>query len=194
MLFRSTGVRPTQRAKIADWIRANGFEQLADMQAETVKALIAGNKCPDNVKEVLQLYSTYGMKAVSKLDAIEDAVCANGRLHGMFLYYGAGTGRWSSLIVQLQNLFRPVIDDPETAIDAFEKLDLEWVRALWPDTDPMKVIASTLRGMLIPAVGHDLLFLDFAGVESRVNAWLWDEEWKLEAFREYDAGTGPDLY
>jgi hypothetical protein len=47
-----------------------------------------------------------------------EAMCADKRLRGMFLHYGAGTGRWSSLIVQLQNLYRPVIKDTDTAIDA----------------------------------------------------------------------------
>ena len=57
------------------------------------------------------LHSSYNAKAVSKFDAIERAVCADGRLHGMFMFYGAGPGRWSSTIVQLQNLMRPVISE-----------------------------------------------------------------------------------
>lgn len=61
-------------------------------------------------------------------------------------------------------------------------------------TDPMKVFASCTRGMLVPAESHDFIALDFAGVESRKVAWIADEEWKLQVFRDYDAGTGPDSY
>jgi len=61
-------------------------------------------------------------------------------------------------------------------------------------TDVMRVFASCVRGALVPAEGKVLQSFDFAGIESRVNAWLFNEEWKLKAFREYDAGTGPDLY
>jgi DNA polymerase len=61
-------------------------------------------------------------------------------------------------------------------------------------TDPMKVFASCVRGHLVSAPGKNLLALDFAGIESRVVAWLAGEEWKLKAFRAYDAGTGPDTY
>lgn len=189
-----SGIKPTQRDKIATWVRDNGYPQLGDMQAETVKAIVADPNVPDKVKHVLRIYSTYNMKAVTKYQAILDAVCDDGRLHGMFLYLGAGTGRWSSLIVQLQNLFRPVIDDPDTAIDAFSARSLEWIRALYDGVDPMKVAASCIRGTLVADEGKDLLFLDYAGIESRVNAWLFDEKWKLDMFRMYDRKEGPDSY
>lgn len=188
------GLKPTQRDKIADWIRENGFPNLLDMQAETVKKLVKREDVPEQVKHVLRIYSTYNAKAVTKFDAMLDAVCSDGRLRGMFLYHGAGTGRWSSLIVQLQNLFRPVIDDPETAIEAFKSKNLDWIKSLYPDVDPMKVFASTVRGHLIAGKGKKLVCLDYAGVESRMNAFLWNEEWKLQAFRDFDAGKGPDQY
>lgn len=193
-MVTTAGVEPTQRAKIAEWIRENGWPLLSDMQAETVRGLLGRDDVPPTVKKVLQIYSTYNLKAVTKYDAILEAVCADGRLRGMFMYHGANTGRWSSLIVQLQNLFRPVIADPETAIAAFASRDLDWIRTLYAGVDPMKVAASCVRSVFVAGDGRELLFLDYAGIESRVTAWLFDEEWKLQVFRDYDAGTGPDSY
>jgi DNA polymerase len=189
-----TGYSPTQREKIAEWVRDHGYPHLTDLQVETIKHAVKDPRCPQDVATILRLYSTYNAKAVSKYDTIADAVCADGRLRGMFLYHGAATGRWASRIVQLQNLFRPVIDDCDTAIEALGYRDLDWLIDLYPDTDPLKVIASCIRGMLVPGEGKVLQSLDYAAIESRVNAWLWGEEWKLKAFREFDAGTGPDLY
>ena len=189
-----TGLNPSQSAKLADWVRANGYPQLTDLQADTVSHAVHDALCPPDTQQVLRLYSTFNAKAVSKYEAIARAVCADGRLHGMFLYHGAGTGRWSSLIVQLQNLFRPVIENPEEAVDCFASRDLDWLRALYPDLDPMKVLASCVRAMLVAGEGKLLQSLDYSGIESRMTAWLFDEEWKLDAFRDFDAGTGEDLY
>lgn len=189
-----TGLSPSQTGKLADWIRAHGYPRLSDLQKDTVLRALEDPACPTGLRGILKLFSTYNAKAVNKFDAIDRAVCADGRLHGMFLYYGAGTGRWSSLIVQLQNLFRPVIENANDAIDVFALDDLQYVKESYPGVDPMKVFASTVRGMLVPAEGKHFIALDFAGIEARVNAWLFGEEWKLAAFRAFDAGTGPDLY
>jgi len=188
------GLSPTQREKISDWIRANGWPQLADMQAETVKALVKRQEVPECVKQLLRIYSTYNAKSVSKLTAILDAVCSDGRLRGMFLFLGAGTGRWSSKIVQLQNLMRPLIDDPEIALQAFGTRDLDFVRMMYPDVDVMKVAGSCIRAVLVAAKGKTLVFPDYVGVETRINSWFWREEDYLEKFRAQDAGTGPDSY
>ena len=192
--WKGDGLNPTQREKISDWIRANGWPQLADMQAETVKALVKRPEVPECVKQLLRIYSTYNAKSVSKLTAILDAVCSDGRLRGMFLFLGAGTGRWSSMIVQLQNLMRPLIDDPEIALQAFGSRDLDFVRMMYPDVDVMKVAGSCIRAVLVAAPGKTFVFPDYVGVETRINSWFWKEEDYLEKFRAQDAGTGPDGY
>lgn len=181
------GFNPGQREKIVGWIRSNGYSQIVDMKADTVAKAVVDPACPKHVRHVLRIYSTYGMKAPTKYEAMELASCRDSRIHGMFIYYGAGTGRWSSIIVQLQNLFRPLIKDPDTAIALINQKDMESLRFFYPHIDPMKVFASCVRGALVPADGHDFIVLDYAGIESRKIAWLYDEEWKLEAFRAFDA-------
>lgn len=189
------GFMPGQREKIVGWVRAQGYS-IFDMTADSVAKAVADTSCPDKIKHVLRIYSTYGAKSVSKFDAIKEAACQDSRIHGMFIYYGASTGRWSSIIVQLQNLARSLIKDPDTAIAAIAQRDMEAVRFYYPQLDPMKVFASCVRGALIPADGCEFMVLDYAGIESRKIAWLYDETWKLEAFRAYDRDKKgkPDNY
>lgn len=188
------GLSPSQREKVGEWVRANGFPGLVDLTADYVRQVVTRPDLPEKVKRVLLIYSTYGAKATSKLQTMLDMVCADGRLHGLFQFYGAATGRWSSTGVQLQNIMRPIIKDPNAAIEAFAERDIEWIRFLWPDIDPMKVAGSCIRGCLVAAEGSDLIFPDYSGIEDRVNAWFFDEEWVLQAYRDYDAGIGRHLY
>lgn len=188
------GLKPTQREKISDWVRANGYDKLVDMTAETVKCVVSLPEVPERVKKLLKIYSTYNAKSVSKLRAMLDAVCSDGRLRGMFMFYGAATGRWSSLIVQLQNMMRPVIKDPNTAIEAFASRDLGLIRFLYPDVDPMKVAGSCIRGCLTAGLGKELVFPDFSGIEDRTNLWFFDDEEWLNIYRAYDAKKGRHPY
>lgn len=188
------GLRPSQREKVGEWVRANGFPELVDLTADYLRKVAKRTDVPAAVLRVLSIYTTYNAKSVSKLQAMLDAVCSDGRLRGMFLFYGAATGRWSSLIVQLQNMMRPVIKDVDLAIEAFASRDISLIRMLWPDVDPMKVAGSCIRGCLSATSGSDLIFPDYSGIEDRVNAWFFDEQWVLDAYAAFDRGEGRHLY
>jgi DNA polymerase len=123
------------------------------------------------------------MKAVSKYDAAMRAVCADGRLHGMFKHYGAGPGRWSSVFVQLQNMMRPLIGDADVAIEACRQRDLNYLHTLY-DLDPMKVVASCARGMLVAGEGKDFIALDFSQIEAVIRSWIAGDESMLQVFRD----------
>ena len=189
-----TGIKPSRSGPLAAWVRAHGYPQLENMQADTIRKVMLRGDAPAEVAEVLRLYSLYNMKSIMKYPVMPKAACADGRVRHMFMFYGAATGRWSSTIIQLHNLARPFIKDPETAIEIARSWDLAWLREMYPGVEPMKIFATCVRGMLIASPGRELSFPDFAGVEARYNAWMGNETWKLAAYRDYDAGSGPNLY
>lgn len=186
-----TGIKPSRAGPLADWIRAHGFSELENLQADTVRKALKRD-LPPEVRTALLIYGTYNAKAPTKYAAFSRSACADDRIRHMFMFYGAGTGRWSAHHVQ--NLARPSIDDPDTAIEAARLWDLNWMRTLYEGTDFMKVAGTCVRGALIAGPGKELVFPDFAGVEARYNAWLGGEKWKIAAYLAFDKGEGPDLY
>jgi len=176
-------IRPTQTQKFAEWVRAQGVE-LENLQAQTIKDALKQPQMPQNVRWALRIRQLHEMKAPAKYTAMERAVCADGALRGMFLIYGGSPGRWSSRIVQLQNLFRPIIKDPEVAIEAFRERDIDWIKTLY-SKNPMEIFASCVRGMLIPRRGHDLIFADYAAIEARIVMWLADSKEMLKIFETH---------
>lgn len=210
---KMTGYKPSQTKKLTKWIRQNGYPQLKNLQGDTVGAAVLDPECPPKVKDVLSLMNTYNLKAVTKFEAMLRAACSDNRLRGMTVFHSCQTGRKASRIVQLQNIFRPMIKRPEDAITAFRARDLQWIRDLYLDSDPNKsrnpmvVAGSCVRSALIADEGKILIFADYSAVEARGGAWLFGELWKLDAFRAYDTiipgefdkkgkplRAGPDLY
>lgn len=184
----TTGLNPTQSGKLAEWIRdpAKGnYAKLPDLQAPTVVECLADPTCPPLTRKVLRCYSIVGGKAASKFDAMLRSVAADGRVHGMFQFYGAAPGRWSSRIINLQNMLRSLLkwEDVDTAIAACKTRNLDYIRALFDELDPMKVFGTCTRGMLIPEENRDFIAFDFSQIESAIQAWLAGTEWKLDIIR-----------
>jgi DNA polymerase len=113
-------------------------------------------------------------------------------LRGTLQFSGASrTGRWAGRTFQPQNLPRPNMKQPD--IEAFIRAVKVGVEDITFD-DVMTAASNAIRGIVVAPPEHKLVVSDLSNIEGRVLAWLAEEAWKLEAFREFDQGRGHDLY
>ena len=175
---------PNSLKQLAKWLEEELDEELADLRKDTVSRLLGGDLSSDAARRMLEIRQDLGKTSTKKYNAIEAAVCADGRCRGLLQFYGANrTGRWAGRLVQVQNLPRTYVEPLPLARDLVKRRETAGLRVLYgsvPDT-----LSQLIRTSFIAAPGHVLLDADFSSIEARVISWLAGEQWRLEVFKTH---------
>ena len=174
---------PNSVKQLACWLSAETGDDITSLRKETIKELLGCDNA-DHVQRMLEIRQELGKTSTKKYDAIEAAVCDDGRVRGLLQFYGANrTGRWAGRLVQVQNLPRTYTEPLEFARELVKGRKLDALRTVYGS--PNDTLSQLIRTAFVAAPGNVLIDADFSAIEARVISWLADEEWRLEVFRTH---------
>ncbi len=176
---------PNSVQQMKQWLSENGMET-DSLDKKAVAELL--KTAPEPLGEALALRQQLAKSSVKKYQAMENAVCADRRAHGMFQFYGANrTGRFSGRIIQLQNLPQNHIPDLAQARELVKAGDFDALAMLYEDIPD--TLSQLIRTAFVPQDGRKFIVADFSAIEARVIAWIAGEQWRLKVFE-----GGGDIY
>lgn len=180
---------------------------------EKVEALIAYLESLDEregltddewtVLQVLEVRLFGASATPAKFQKILNTVDADGRLKGQYVYGGAaGTIRFSSKGVQIQNLSRDTVGSLDDEADAIELIAAKGADAYGEIKERWGYVGKVLSRLIRPAFlapeGKTFTFTDLSSIEAVVCPWLTadeDAEPLLDAIRAYHKDPSlPDMY
>ena len=177
---------PNSVQQMKEWLSDNGVET-ESLDKKAVKELIKTTD-EQTVQDALILRQQLAKSSVKKYQAMQNAVCRDGRAHGMFQFYGANrSGRWAGRLIQLQNLPQNHLPDLDQARQYVIDGDYEMLDLLY-DSVP-SVLSELIRTAFVPRPGYKFIVSDFSAIEARVLAYLAGETWRSKVFAE-----GKDIY
>ena len=171
---------PNSVQQMKEWLTKHGLE-VDSLDKKAVKELL--KTAPPELAEVLELRRQLAKSSVKKYQAMQNAVCADGRARGMFQFYGANrSGRWAGRLIQLQNLPQNHMAHLEDARSLVRSGDYALLSALY-DSVP-EVLSELIRTAFVPRNGYKFIVSDFSAIEARVLSFLAGESWRLKVFAE----------
>lgn len=169
---------PNSPIQLKNWLNEHGVQ--VDSLAKAAVSDLVQNTTGD-VKEVLNLRQLLSKSSIKKYVAMQNAICPDGRVHGLLQFYGATrTGRWAGRLVQVQNLPRNSLPELQAVRELVKQGNFEILGMLY-DSVP-DVLSQLIRTAFIPKAGCSFYVADFSAVEARVIAWLSGEAWRQKAF------------
>lgn len=180
---------PNSVVQMKEWLSDNGIEMDSLGKKEVagfVKSSDGNTNC--NITEALKLRLQLAKSSVKKYQAMQNAVCCDGRAHGMFQFYGANrSGRWAGRLIQLQNLPQNHMSDLAEARAIVRSGDYDTLQLLYDDIPD--ALSQLIRTAFIARDGYKFIVSDFSAIEARVLAYLAGETWRSKVFAE-----GKDIY
>ena len=176
---------PNSVQQMKQWFSDNGLTIDSLGKKEVMELL---KTAPAELQTVLLLRQQLAKSSIRKYQAMEKAVCADGRARGMFQFYGANrTGRWAGRIIQMQNLPQNHLSDLAEARALVRSGDFDGVELLYEDVPD--TLSQLIRTAFIAKPGYKFIVADFSAIEARVLAWFAGERWRQEVFE-----SGGDIY
>lgn len=173
---------PNSVPQLRQWLATKGYH-VDDLQSQTVDALLSQD-LPVEVREVLDARQQLSRSSLAKLDTLLRAAGDDERLRGAFVYYGAGTGRWTGKLFQPQNLPRPSMSnsDIDEARHYVREFNADTFNMLYDDVSG--ALSSMIRSLIAAPAGRQLVVADYASIESVMIAWCCQSEYLVDLYRQ----------
>lgn len=180
--IRLTGLEnPNSVPQLKKWILEQTGIEVKSLNKEQLKEFLSETD-NEQVKEMLKLRSLMSKTSVSKYEAMTRSICKDGRLRGLLQFYGANrTGRWAGRIVQVHNLPQNHLNDLELANRLVKDGDYELFEMVFGNVP--QVLSELIRTSFIASGNRRFIVSDFSAIEARVIAYLADEKWRQEVFK-----------
>lgn len=163
-------------SQLKGWLGHEG-----SLNKKAIAAMRSEGDLDGDTDRVLAIRQELGKSSVSKYEAIQRSVCKDGRVHGLFQFYGANrTGRWAGRLVQVQNLPQNHIPDLDAARQVVRDGDHDGLQALYGNV--AATLSELIRTAFVAKEDHTFVVVDFSAIEARVVAWMADEQWRQDLF------------
>lgn len=174
-----TGIdNPNSVAQVKQWLLENGVE-VESLSKKAVSDLAKDSE--GEVERLLNLRLQLAKTSIKKYEAIERAVCPDGRVRGLIQFYGANrTGRWAGRLVQVHNLPQNHTKNLTLARDLLKSGEFDILELLFESVP--NLLSELIRTAFIPKPNHRFIVADFSAIEARVIAWLAGENWRMDVF------------
>ena len=190
--FNLTGLsNPNSAAQLKEWLADETGTAVTTLRKDDLPGLLKGTD-DENVKRVIEIRQEMAKTSIKKYLAMLKYMCRDERARGLFQFYGANrTGRWAGRGIQMQNLPRisygKKSQDLQIARDLVLAGDGDEIQQMFGNV--ADTLSQLIRTAFIPRPGCRFIVADFSAIEARVIAWLADEQWRLDVFR-----NGGDIY
>lgn len=195
---QNTVKRVSDAGALRRWLADQGFNDIEEtgIGKAVILEMLEDASLDPLIQEVLCIRRDGGKSSTAKFKAIANRTNADGNIRGNLFFCGAAsTSRFTSGGSQLQNLPRNrTIKDLRKVLTPLMERELSVSDIESSFGPPMVVISELIRPVFMAPDDCWMVRGDYSQVEARLLQALAGADDKLEDFRKYDRGEGPDVY